>query len=112
MIPHFQSQPASGIDVVVDAEGSYRVLHNGAVLLESAEAAPCGVQLAGNWCKCKPTAANSQTTKETGEGTDQCVLVLRNRTTKAGSDELGSYVRKELQWGVTESALLITAVRV
>ena len=103
----------NNIDVIVDDIGTYRVLHDGAVLLESAEAGPCGVQHEGQWCKCRAGAMKD----DAGVGEDQsCFLTLQGLSSSVGSDNLGAYNRTEMQWGIGDTQagppLLVAAVRV
>ena len=106
---------ATGVDVVVDPSGTYRVVHNGAVLLESAEAGACGIQHEGKWCTCKTGSPGGDGAAAGIDDSAACYLHLLNQSRTEGSDALGTWKRTELQWGTVEGAgraLLVAAVRV
>ena len=79
---------ATGVDVVVDPSGTYRVVHNGAVLLESAEAGACGIQHEGKWCTCK-TGSPEDGAAAGIDDNAACYLHLLNQSRTEGSDALG-----------------------
>lgn len=99
------------LTVRVAPNGSYQLAKGGTVLLESAEAGPCGVQRNGQWCRCSDKTDISRI----AQPLQGCVLIILNRSSAAGKDSLGAFTRTELQWAARDSQsgppLLVTAVR-